>query len=297
MPELPEVERVRDTLGARLPGRKVRAVRFRRREVVRGGSRPSDLLAGDRIERVDRLGKQLAIVGASGRCVCVHLGMTGSLRWERKGAKGSRGRGAKGAEGEIHVHLTWTLDDGSTLRFRDPRRFGGVWTFGSVAALHERRWAVLGPDALRVRPGELHRRLQGTRRGLKAALLDQRLVAGLGNIYVDELLFMCGFPPTRPADTLGADEVRGLVRRMRSLLRRAIAAGGSTFRDYAGANGEKGRFQHRHRVYGRGGEPCTRCGAVLAEVTVAGRTTVFCTCCQPGEHGPATVAVPGAADG
>ncbi len=116
---------------------------------------------------------------------------------------------------------------------------------------------------------------------IKAALLDQHVVAGLGNIYVDELLFACGLSPARPADTLTREQVRTLVRRMRTLLRRAIEAGGSTFRDYVDGMGGKGEFQQQHRVYGRGGEPCQRCRAVLTTIQVAGRTTVFCPQCQP----------------
>ena len=277
MPELPEVERIRSSLARHLPGRKVRRVQIARADVVRGGAEPTLLLAGDRIAAIDRRGKQLALVGESGRCVCVHLGMTGSLVW------GQRDRPAGGTD---HVHLIWQFDPTGpsdapcTLRFRDPRRFGGLWTFATQQALYAQRWHALGEDALRVTPMRLHRQLQGTRRALKAALLDQNLVAGLGNIYVDELLFACGLAPGRLAHTLSPEEARKLVRRMRSLLHRAIASGGSTLRDYVDGDGAAGGFQRLHRVYGRGGSPCRRCRRTLATAVVAGRTTVFCGACQ-----------------
>jgi len=296
MPELPEVERVRMSLARRAPGRRAVSVGIWRKDVVRGEATPGALLAGDRVADVRRHGKQLALVGESGRCVCVHLGMTGSLCW------GERDRATEGpsdqgqGQGRVpsvpgslgpsvpsdHVHITWAFDDGGSLRFRDPRRFGGVWTFPSVDALHRQRWGLLGDDALRVTPTRLHRRLQGTRRALKAALLDQHLVAGLGNIYVDELLFACGLSPGRRSDTVGVNEVRKLVRRMRTLLTRAVDAGGSSLRDYVDGDGVAGGFQGLHKVYGRGGAACRRCRAVLATAVVAGRTTVFCERCQKG---------------
>lgn len=272
MPELPEVERVRLTLAQRLVGREVTAVELRRADVVRGGREPADLLAEQRFAAVERLGKQLALVAGSGRCVCVHLGMTGSLRYTPPG---------DATPIVPHVHVIWRLDDGGTLSFRDPRRFGGVWTFPDRDALLEHRWRSLGEDALRITPARLRRRLVATRRPLKAALLDQNLVAGLGNIYVDELLFACGLHPLTPANALPEQAERGLVGRMRRLLGRAIEAGGSSLRDYVDGNGTRGGFQDRHRVYGRAGLPCHTCGEPLASTLVAGRTTVWCTTCQP----------------
>jgi len=160
------------------------------------------------------------------------------------------------------------------------RRFGGVWTFPDRAALAAERWHRLGPDALAVRPAELNAGLGRTGRPIKAALLDQQVVAGLGNIYVDELLFAARLAPHARADGLDLPAVQRLVRQMRRLLRRAIDAGGSTFRDYVDAAGEAGRFQQSHRVYGRAGLGCRRCGRPLGSTLVAGRTTVWCPRCQ-----------------
>lgn len=272
MPELPEVENVRRSLESRLRDRRVLSVDLRRADVVTGDASPAALLAGDRLARLDRRGKQLAIVAGDGRCLCVHLGMTGQLR--ALPANDPRAD-------EPHTHLRWRLEDGSLLTFRDPRRFGGVWTFSTCEELVDRRWRALGDDALAITPAKLAAALSRTRRPLKAALLDQAVVAGLGNIYVDELLHACRLHPLHPADELDAGQVRRLVGAMRRLLDRAIAAGGSTLRDYVDGDGQAGGFQNLHRVYGRGGQPCPRCRSILLASLVAGRTTVHCPACQP----------------
>lgn len=271
MPELPEVENVCRSLRPRVEGVRCRAVRVRRADVVTGDRHPKALLAGQRIESVRRQGKQIALVGEAGTVVCVHLGMTGSLVVDARRSGRTR---------SPHDHVAWSLDCDRQLVFRDPRRFGGIWTFPDIDALTAARWSDLGPDALVIRPRDLHQRLAGTRRALKAALLDQTLIAGLGNIYVDELLFRCGLAPTRPTWTLSPAQVRRLVAAMRRLLHRAIDCGGSTVRDYVDGHGVCGRFQLQHHVYGRGEQPCTRCGQALARTQVAGRTTVFCRACQ-----------------
>jgi formamidopyrimidine-DNA glycosylase len=272
MPELPEVERVRRSLVPHLVGSAVAGVEVRRAEVVTGAADPPALLVGNTIDRVQRHGKQLAIIGTSGTVVCIHLGMTGSLRY-----------GPAPAD-TLHTHVIWRLA-GTTpaqmLAFRDPRRFGGVWTFPSLGELHAQRWSCLGADALRITPRQLAAALCRTRQPLKAALLDQQIVAGLGNIYVDELLFACGLSPRMPACEVPARLIPPLVRRMRALLQRAIASGGSTIRDYADGTGRAGGFQFRHRVYGRSGQPCRRCRRTLSTLVIAGRTTVCCHHCQP----------------
>lgn len=323
MPELPEVERVRRDLADSVLGQRVASVALGRADVVRGCAAPASLLAGARLERIDRLGKQLALVGrasdGSQPVVCVHLGMTGSLRcgesewpsgqeaqWPSPAKSLAPAAAADHADKDAaatdrsssqphlatrpldylatcpdpHTHVVWQLAGGGALWFRDVRRFGGLWTFSDPAALAAGRWARLGPDALTVQPRALHRRLSRTGRAIKAALLDQNLIAGLGNIYVDELLFAAGVAPSARADALDLPAVQRLVRQMRRLLRRAIAAGGSTFRDYVDASGEAGGFQTRHRVYGRAGLPCRRCRGPLAATIVAGRTTVSCPRCQ-----------------
>lgn len=268
MPELPEVETIRRALADALVGRRVTRARVHRPDVLRG---PRTLLQNQRITHVLRLGKQLALVGDAGHTVCIHLGMSGSLRLTPPRTD---------PPPHDHIHLRWLLDDGSQLRFRDPRRFGGVWSFAQESALWHARWDRLGPDALDITPAELRRRLSMTRRAVKAALLDQHLVAGLGNIYVDELLFAVKLHPLRPADGLAPADPARLVRAMRRILGQAVDAGGTTLRDYVDASGNPGGFQKRHRVYGRADQPCHRCKTKVMTMVIAGRTTAFCPGCQ-----------------
>jgi formamidopyrimidine-DNA glycosylase len=299
MPELPEVENVRRTLAARIKGKTITAVQLHRRDVVCGRATAKALLGGQRIADVARHGKQLVLIGdersntprsmaRSGRtplhcaldlpCVCIHLGMSGSLRIVPPV------RGGRHQRSQIpgpHTHIVWQLDDGSQMHFRDPRRFGGVWPFPTRRELVRARWQQLGADAMAIQPRHLHRQFSRTRRTLKAALLDQRLIAGLGNIYVDELLHGCGLHPLTPCRALDIGQVQRMVRRLRRLLARATDQGGSTLRDYVDAESNPGRFQTAHRVYGRGGHPCGRCGVPLNVIQVAGRTTAYCPSCQP----------------
>ena len=284
MPELPEVECVRRTLAAHIVGRRIEAVRVTRRDIIRGSAAPHALLAGQRVRETTRHGKQLALIGERGTCVAVHLGMSGQLCIQPPSQRNSMRSGSHTSPAfPPHTHASWELENGSVVRFTDPRRFGGIWTFDSVSGLHDQRWAKLGPDALLITPTQLVTRLRRTRRGLKAALLDQSLVAGLGNIYVDELLYASGLHPLMPADRLDDAEARLLVRRMRRLLQSAIDRGGSSLRDYVDANNQQGSQQARHRVYGRGGLVCKRrgCGQVIETDQIAGRTTAWCPTCQP----------------
>ena len=283
MPELPEVETVRRTLAEAVVGRPLGPMQTHRADVVRDPHGVGPTPADRPIVELQRRGKQLALCFEGGPVLCVHLGMSGQLRLTPPPpTKPSPAPyvGPTAAAGARHVHASWSLPDGRSLHFRDPRRFGGLWLFPSPQELHRRRWDRLGPDALTVTPGRLHAALSRTRRELKAALLDQTLVAGLGNIYVDELLFAVGHHPQRPASDLSPADCRRLVAAMRRLLHRAIRTGGSTLRDYVDATGQAGGFQHRFRAYGRHGQPCPRCAQPLDRLTVAGRTTTACRHCQ-----------------
>ena len=277
MPELPEVETVRRTVERRAGGRRILAVTDH--TAGRGYARPvlhvaADApglagLAGERLTGLRRHGKQLALLTRSG-VLRVQLGMSGKLLHldhERPDPP--------------HTHLSLALEGGSRLVFSDPRRFGGVRLLRDQTAL-QALWDRLGPDALEIGPAALYGRLSGTTRALKAALLDQDLVAGLGNIYVDELLHTRRLAPQRPAHTVSRALAEGLVRSMRTLLNQAVRVGGSTVRDYADANGRAGGFQDRHRVYGRAGLPCLRCRHPLHSGVVSGRTTVWCGACVQG---------------
>ncbi|HVZ94451.1 MAG TPA: bifunctional DNA-formamidopyrimidine glycosylase/DNA-(apurinic or apyrimidinic site) lyase [Phycisphaerales bacterium] len=276
MPELPEVECVRRALAQSIIGRKVVGVRVRRRDFVTGPSDREHLLVGQRIAAVERRGKQLAVVGDRGGAIVLHLGMTGRLLV--RDAKDSR-RTLK------HVHVEWVLADTNRgddieLLFQDARRFGGVWTFDDVGAVHDRWARELGPDGLRVTGAQLRAALGASKRAVKAALLDQRAVAGVGNIYADEALFAAAISPRRIAKRVTSEEWALLARSIRATLRKAIRCGGSTLRDYAMPDGAGGEYQRRHLVYGRGGEACTHCGETLRTAQVGQRTTVWCPKCQ-----------------
>lgn len=276
MPELPEVEHLRRTLARVLPGRAVTGAILHRTDICEpvDGERagPTDLLLGGRLVEPIRHGKQLALVVDDGRALRVHLGMTGQLVVHAPGSPAPR---------SDHVHAEWALDDGARLTFRDPRRFGGLAPYRTLDSLR-RSWTLLGPDAASIRDAALLKGLSETTRAVKAALLDQRLIAGVGNIYADEALFRAGINPWRRADRLTAPQAQALARAIRSILAGAVRAGGSSLRDYVDGNGRPGRHQLAHRVYGRGGEACLACGAVLRSLQLAQRTTVYCARCQPG---------------
>lgn len=299
MPELPEVETVRRTLLPRVVNSTVLAAKLLRRDVLiapgdpaggfarqrtRPAAQPARLLPADLLERctirdVLRRGKQLAILAqdAAGaeHALIIQLGMSGQLFLEDSGTP-EPGHTA-------HVHALWMLDaraSGATrLVFRDPRRFGGLRILRSREALDE-HWRQLGPDALVLTPSHLHACARGSARAIKALLMDQAAVAGIGNIYADEALFRARVRPSRPARRLKQAEAEALAAAVREVLREAVEARGSTLRDYRDADGREGDFQARHAVYGRGGMPCTRCRGRLRSAVLGQRTTVWCPSCQ-----------------
>jgi len=283
LPELPEIDHLRQSLEPLLVGSVVCRVKLTRPDIVRTGRsrrpdarvRRSSLLMGERIERLVRHGKELAIVSRGGASVCVHLGMSGQL-WHCPPGERLRRRD--------HVHCVWHLaKEGAgrgRLVFRDPRRFGGLWCYASFDDLKASRWTRLGPDALRIDTRILRKVLAGTRRSIKATLLDQGVLAGIGNIYADEILFAAGIHPQSGASLLPPDRYRRLANEIRRVLTEALESGGSTIRDYVDGRGMAGSYALRHRVYGRAGRPCTACGQELRGITEAQRATVLCPGCQ-----------------
>lgn len=294
MPELPEVETVRRTLRGKILGLRVVSAELLRRDVLiapgdpraghsrtksrKGPARATPdtaaawLLGGTRVVDVVRRGKQLAIVGERDslrRALGVHLGMTGRLEYHDR----------RPAPLEPHTHALLTLERG-VVSFRDPRRFGNLRVCASQEDL-DALFADLGPDALDIAPSHLAGALRGSSRAIKAALLDQAVLAGVGNIYADEALHIAGIAPAKPASRLNADSLDRLCAAIRKVLANAVDAGGSTRRDFVNADGEPGRYQQEHRVYGRGGKPCLTCGRVLSAARVGQRQTVWCTTCQP----------------
>jgi len=233
------------------------------------------LLKGGVIGKVLRHGKQFAIEAEDGRILSMHLGMSGRIQIPGPGDP---------IDLEPHSHCVWSLQKASgscEMRFIDPRRFGGIWPVSSRQKLLSTRWSHLGPDALEITTEALIEGLKGRSRPLKSALLDQGIVAGLGNIYVDESLFRSGLNPKQPASTLKRDEIDRLRGVFVGILREAITMGGSTIRTWIDSTGQEGVFTKTHQVYGRDGEMCMKCGKTLSSDLVAQRQTVWCTRCQP----------------
>lgn len=271
MPELPEVETIARGLRPRVVGRRVE--RARAGALLRSRPAPALLargLAGRRIAGLRRRGKYLLFALDDGRALMVHLGMTGRLVLEPSGQPAGK-----------HLHLVAALAGrGQELRFYDPRRFGRVALGREEALARCCGLGGLGLEPLSASPAEIARALRARRKRLKALLLDQTAVAGLGNIYADESLWRAKLHPERVAAELSAGEALRLGRAIRAVLRQAVAMRGSSVGDYVDALGAPGRYQERHRVYGRAGRSCPRCGARIRRRAVAGRSTCFCPRCQ-----------------
>jgi formamidopyrimidine-DNA glycosylase len=262
MPELPEVETVTRSI-APLVGRRIVTAEFRCLRILRGGD-PEQMatrLRDRRIAGVKRYGKFIVVTLRGGGYLLVHLGMTGRLL-------------LGGPQGK-HTHAILTLDRG-VLLYDDSRQFGCV----EFSEEFPERVARLGPEPLEVPFEEFAGGLKGRKTSIKALLLNQRFVRGIGNIYADEALFRAGIHPMALAGRLRAERVRKLHGAIVEVLTEAIAAGGSSISDYVDAEGRKGFFQFSHRVYQRTGEPCLNCGAAIRRVLVAQRSSHFCPRCQ-----------------
>ncbi len=276
MPELPEVESVRRRIAPVLEGRRFERVEISDPRLVRPYE-PAEVaaeLTGERVESVDRRGKYLIVRFESGRALLIHLRMTGSLGHHESGIDGD----------EPHRRAVVRLDNGSDVTYRDVRRFG-TWLLLEPGELAPYLDAKVGEEPLDAlfTAARLGAKLERRRAPIKAALLDQRTLAGLGNIYVDEALWRARIHPLRPAETIDRNELRRLHAAIRKALEVGIARQGSTLRDYRLPDGGQGAMQHEFKVYGRGGEPCDRCGTPIAKSRVGGRGTWFCPTCQPLE--------------
>jgi formamidopyrimidine-DNA glycosylase len=273
MPELPEVESVRRQLEPALVGRRFEHVEIADARLVRPFE-PAEVAAeleGERVQAVDRRGKYLIVRFESGRVLLIHLRMTGSLRHARRGT----------LQDDRHRRAVVRLDDGSDVTYRDVRRFG-TWLLLEPGEAEPYLAAKVGDEPLDAvfTAAHLGRRLAGRSAPLKAALLDQRTLAGMGNIYVDEALWRARLHPLRPAGSLDEDELRRLHRGIRAALARGIARQGSTLRDYRLPDGAAGGMQDEFKVYGRAGEPCPRCRTPIERTRVSGRGTWYCPHCQ-----------------
>jgi formamidopyrimidine-DNA glycosylase len=276
MPELPEVESVRRQLEPALVGRRFDRVDILDPRLVRPYE-PAEVAAeleDERVAGLERRGKYLVVRFESGRVLLIHLRMTGSLLHASSGS----------LQDEPHRRAVVTLDDGSEVAYFDVRRFG-TWLLLEPGEAEPYLAERVGDEPLEAlfTAARLGERLAGRRTSLKAALLDQRTLAGMGNIYADEALWRARLNPLRVASSLDRSELRRLHRGIRSALEHGLARQGSTLRDYRLPDGSGGSMQDEFRVYGRRDEPCHRCGTPIARTQVAGRTTWFCPTCQPEE--------------
>jgi formamidopyrimidine-DNA glycosylase len=274
VPELPEVETVVRDLRPLLVGRRIRRVEAGPQQL----RQPWDaawgpLLVGRTVTAIRRRGKWIVLDLDNHAGLVVHLGMTGQFTVERSATPRAD-----------HTHLVFALDGtGDHLRFRDIRRFGSARFFADAADIDRLLDAQLGPEPWDLPTARWRDSLRNTRRCLKAVLLDQRVVAGVGNIYADESLFVAKLPPTQT----GADTTPAQAERLRqavvAVLEKAIEYRGSTIRNYVGGSGRKGGYQEEFRVYGRTGEPCVRCRRPIEVMRLAGRSTHYCPKCQKEE--------------
>jgi formamidopyrimidine-DNA glycosylase len=276
MPELPEVETIRSRLAPGLTGRRFEHVRILDPRLTRPEP-PEEVAAaleGERVLDVRRRGKYLVFAFESGRNLLVHLRMTGSVLHPAPGE----------ARDDPHVRAVVRLDNGSDIVYRDVRRFG-TWELlepGELEGYFAARRLGREPLERTFTAAALGKALAGRRAPLKAALLDQRAAAGIGNIYADEALWYARLHPLTPAGELVEPEIRDLRKGIRKALELGLARQGATLRDYRGADGERGRMQHEFKVYGRAGQPCPRCGTPIEKIRAGGRGTWYCPSCQPG---------------
>lgn len=273
MPELPEVETVRQILLPQLAGRKVVRLELNRPDIVVHPTPGAFTAAveGATIAGMERRGKYLSIMLDSGAKIVLHLRMTGCLLIT-----------PPNYPKEKHTHLIFHLDNGDELRFIDPRRFGRFWLFragedDSISGAHR-----LGPEPFdkKINASYLSSTLSGRKRAIKTCLLDQEIIAGIGNIYADEILFATKIRPNRAANTLTAGEWEKLSKTIPLVLRRATEANRMTPEEYLAGKGQDYRNTPTFQVYGHAGEPCPRCGEPLCRIVVAGRSSVYCPLCQ-----------------
>jgi formamidopyrimidine-DNA glycosylase len=280
MPELPEVETIANGVHERVHGQRIASVWTSGKPQTFKSPEPeiADALTGSTIESVRRVGKTIVLTATRAGSkqqspieFLIHLGMTGRLLV---------------SDPQVplpsHTHAILTLADGREIRFVDPRRFGRLSIHKPVANNVQPSTSYAGPgrEPLTISLEDFVALFRGRKTPIKAALLNQSLLHGVGNIYADEALFRSGIRPRRQAGRLTRDELTRLRKALIDVLRRAIKLGGSSVSDYVDAEGMRGYFQIEHKVYGRGGEPCTVCGTPIKKIVVGGRGTHFCPKCQ-----------------
>jgi formamidopyrimidine-DNA glycosylase len=303
MPELPEVETVARGLQVSVAGRRILSVTLRKTDFIDDPAAIERELPGRKIERVERFGKFMLLqlsgdqdtknrtksaqdsppqtaaattarqdCGQGEEALLVHLGMTGNLA-----AHFAKQPLAK------HTHAMFVLDDGRELRYTDARRFGRMAYLAGEKLTEE--LLRFGADPLEVRAEDFARRIRGSRARIKALLLDQSVLRGVGNIYADESLWSARIHPARSGGKLEPEEVETLRKALQKILRKAIQMRGSSISDFVDAEGQPGDYQQRHKAYGREGQKCFHCGAKIQRIIVAGRSSYFCPACQRAPRG------------
>jgi formamidopyrimidine-DNA glycosylase len=277
MPELPEAETIVRGLRRAVLGRRIRRVDVVHADILRQPRRAFSAAVRHRtLTAVGRRGKNVLLHLDDGRVIAVNLGMTGGLL--------PFSAPPRGARRPSHPAVVFRFHDGGVLIFDDTRRFG------TVEALTADEWRTrstrMGPEPLDpgFSPRQLYDDLARSRSPVRSWLLDQRRIAGVGNIYAAEALYLSGVHPLRPANRVTRTEARKLHRALREVLENAIRSGGTTIRDYRNAEGDEGAYARRLHVYGRQGEPCPRCGDTVARVVFSNRSAFYCPTCQPGDH-------------
>jgi formamidopyrimidine-DNA glycosylase len=288
MPELPEVETIRRQLEPELRGREIRSLRVLDARWTRPLA-PGDIesaVAGRRIERLERRGKYLLVTLSGGRSLVMHLRMTGNLLLvdgdrTHDPSVGRRLFEAETSTSERHLRARIELDDGRELWFTDPRRFGEAFVLDSSEIEPRFRDRVgVEPFSAEFTAEELGRQVAGRVAPLKSFLLDQRRVAGLGNIYADEALFRAGLHPLSPAGSMRPEHLVALREGILAALRAGVDHGGASIDDFRDARGASGSMQDEFLVHTRAGKPCPRCGEEIQRIVVGGRSTYFCPGCQ-----------------
>jgi formamidopyrimidine-DNA glycosylase len=293
MPELPEVETVARGLRRTIVGRRIVSVRLGKTDFIDDPTALEEHLPGRQIEAVERYGKFMllrlsqvdAAVSAAKNgdagpaALLVHLGMTGQI-----------GPNPAAQPCEKHTHACFLLDDTRELRYTDPRRFGRLAYLASEALAEELQ--AFGADPLEISVEEFVQQARTRRARIKALLLDQSFLRGVGNIYADESLWRAKIHPARLGAALKKEQAARLHRVLQEILKKAILMRGSSISDFLDTEGQPGEYQRHHRAYGREGEVCYRCGAVIRRAIVAGRSSYFCPKCQPSPKGCAALALP-----
>lgn len=271
MPELPEVETVAASLRRHIMGLPIESVEVYNPVVLEIGTEMDfENLKGEVISDVSRRGKYLILHLEKGRFVVVHLRMTGKMLFSKKSEPLAK-----------HSHLRFNFSDGAELVFNDIRRFGRLWLVDDLSGVSGLNKLALEPVQAEFSAEYWQNQIARKKKSMvKAALLDQHIVAGLGNIYADEVLFAAKVHPERMVSTLTEVENQGLAAAMTAILSDAITKGGTTFRDYVDADNNKGSYQNYLKVFQKSGEPCPNCGSTLEKTKVAGRSSIFCPRCQ-----------------